>query len=59
MIFGQLLVYALISAFLAWLAEWLLTRWGAQAWAIRIAYGVVLLYAFAVLMTSGPIRVGQ
>lgn len=59
MIFGQLLIYALIAAFLAWLTEWLLSRWGAQPWAVRISYGFVLIYAFAVLMTSGPIRVGQ
>lgn len=59
MIFGQLLVYALVAASLAWLTEWLLTRWGAQSWAVRISYGFVLLYCFALLVENGPIRIGR
>ncbi len=59
MILGTLLVYALVSGLVAWGVEWGLSRLGAPAWLVRILYGATLVYLFAILTSSGPIRVGR
>jgi hypothetical protein len=58
-ILGTLLIYALFAGAAAWVVEWLLTRAGAVDWLVRILYGATLVYVFAVLVSNGPIQVGQ
>jgi hypothetical protein len=59
MILGTLLIYALFAGAAAWLVEWVCGRLGAPGWLTRILYGATLVYVFAVLVSNGPVQVGQ